>query len=91
MTSGKRTSPSRKRPAAGLGRRAALVGALTACAVAWAQGATVFDLDALMALLAQRKSGEARFTEERTVTGFDSPLRASGTLSFTAPGTSRSI
>lgn len=43
------------------------------------------DLDTLMALLAQRKSGEARFTEERTVTGFDSPLRASGTLSFTAP------
>lgn len=43
------------------------------------------DLEALMALLAQRKSGEARFTEERTVTGFDSPLRASGTLSFTAP------
>ena len=47
--------------------------------------AASFDLDALMALLAQRKSGEARFTEERTVTGFDSPLRASGTLSFTAP------
>ncbi|MBI5719811.1 MAG: outer membrane lipoprotein carrier protein LolA [Burkholderiales bacterium] len=44
-----------------------------------------FELEALMALLAQRKSGEARFTEERTVTGFDSPLRASGTLSFTAP------
>lgn len=38
-----------------------------------------------MALLAGRLSGEARFTEERTVTGFDSPLRASGTLSFTAP------
>ena len=50
-----------------------------------AQVAKAFDLDALMALLAQRKSGEARFTEERTVTGFDSPLRASGTLSFTAP------
>lgn len=38
-----------------------------------------------MALLAQRKSGEARFTEERFVSGFDSPLRSSGTLSFTAP------
>ncbi len=38
-----------------------------------------------MAALAQRKSGEARFTEERTVTGFDGPLRASGTLSFSAP------
>ena len=50
-----------------------------------AQTTKAFDLDALMALLAQRKSGEARFTEERTVTGFDSPLRASGTLSFSAP------
>jgi hypothetical protein len=36
-------------------------------------------------LLAQRTSGEARFTEERFVTGFDSPLRSSGTLSFRAP------
>ncbi len=53
-----------------------------AWAPAWAQA---FDLNALMALLAQRKSGQARFTEERTVSGFDSPLRASGTLSFTAP------
>ena len=50
-----------------------------------AQATKGFDLDALMALLAQRKSGEARFTEERTVTGFDSPLRSSGTLSFSAP------
>lgn len=50
-----------------------------------AQSAKSFDLEALMALLAQRKSGEARFTEERTVAGFDSPLRASGTLSFSAP------
>jgi hypothetical protein len=48
---------------------------------AWA----AFDLPTLARLLAQRKSGEARFTEERFVTGFDSPLRASGTLSFSAP------
>ena len=47
--------------------------------------AATFDLTALAAVLAQRKSGEARFTEERHVSGFDSPLRASGTLSFTAP------
>ncbi len=47
--------------------------------------AQTWDLNALMALLAQRKSGQARFTEERTVSGFDSPLRASGTLSFSAP------
>ncbi len=48
---------------------------------AWA----AFDLPALAALLAERKSGEARFTEERFVSGFDGPLRASGTLSFRAP------
>ncbi len=47
--------------------------------------AAAFDLNALSALLAQRTSGEARFTEERFVTGFDSPLRSSGTLSFRAP------
>lgn len=44
-----------------------------------------FDLPALAVLLAQRKNGNARFTEERYVSGFDSPLRASGTLSFSAP------
>ena len=47
---------------------------------AWA-----LDLATVAAQLAQRKGGEARFTEERFVSGFDSPLRASGTLSFTAP------
>ena len=52
-----------------------------AAAPAWA----AFDLAGLAALLAERKSGEARFTEERFVSGFDSPLRASGTLSFQAP------
>ena len=61
---------------------AALLLALVMTAVpAWA----AFDLPALAAVLAQRKSGETRFTEERFVSGFDSPLRASGTLSFTAP------
>ncbi len=44
-----------------------------------------FDLNALTALLAQKKSAEARFTEERFVSGLDGPLRASGTLSFSAP------
>lgn len=47
--------------------------------------AQAFDLKALMQRLAQRKSGEARFTEERIVSGIDSPLTASGTLSFAAP------
>ena len=44
-----------------------------------------FDLQALTALLAQRTSAEARFTEERFVSGFDNPLQASGVLSFSAP------
>jgi outer membrane lipoprotein-sorting protein len=47
--------------------------------------AAAFDLTALAALLAQRKTAEARFVEERFVTGIDEPLRSSGTLSFTAP------
>ena len=59
----------------------AVVCGLACAAPAWA----TFDLPALAALLAERKSGEARFTEERFVSGFDGPLRASGTLSFKAP------
>ena len=47
--------------------------------------ADTFDLTALAALLAQRKSGEARFEETRLVSGIDGPLFSSGTLSFTAP------
>jgi outer membrane lipoprotein-sorting protein len=47
--------------------------------------ADTFDLTALAALLAQRKSGEARFDETRLVSGIDGPLFSSGTLSFTAP------
>ncbi len=60
---------------------ALLVGAWMAAAPAWA----AFDLNALTTLLAQNKSAEARFTEERFVSGLDGPLRASGTLSFSAP------
>ncbi len=69
----------------GPGLRAA--GVLVLCGLAaWATPAwAAFDLPALAALLAERKSGEARFTEERIVSGFDSPLRASGTLTFKAP------
>lgn len=54
---------------------------LAACAVpAWA-----LSLVEVTALLAQNKNGQARFSEERFVTGFDGPLRASGQLSFQAP------
>ena len=44
-----------------------------------------FGLQELTSLLAQRKSGEARFSEERFVSGIDGTLRAGGTLSFIAP------
>ncbi len=54
----------------------------TPAGVSWAAG---FDLAALSAQLARNKSGQARFTEERFVSGFDGPLRASGVLSFVAP------
>ena len=47
--------------------------------------ALAFDLGALATLLAERRSAETRFTEERTVSGLDGPLRSSGTLSFSAP------
>lgn len=52
---------------------------------ALARPVLAFDLDALMALLAKRQSGEARFTEQRFVGGLDAPLVSSGTLSFRAP------
>lgn len=64
--------------------RRCLLLALLAAATGPAQ-AQAFDLPALMRRLAQRKAGEARFTEERIVSGFDSPLTASGVLSFAAP------
>ncbi len=47
--------------------------------------ACAFDLAQVTSLLAQRKSGEARFSEERHVSGIEGPLLASGTLSFAAP------
>ena len=68
----------------GLGRGVAAV-------VAWvvvsclAPPAWALDLPGLAALLGQQRNAEARFVEERFVTGLDQPLRSSGTLSFTAP------
>ena len=64
------------------GRVALLLAASLALA---APGAWAFDLGALMTLLAQRKSGSVRFTEQRTVSNLDGPLYSSGTLSFEAP------
>lgn len=53
---------------------------LAGTAPAWA-----LNLSEVTLLLAKNKSGEARFTEERTVSNIDGPLRASGVLSFEAP------
>lgn len=47
--------------------------------------ALALDLPELMTLLAQRRSGEARFVEQRFVSVLDRTLQYSGTLSFTAP------
>ena len=65
----------------GTDRRAAIALLLLAATLP----AHALDLPALGALLAQKKGGEVRFTEERFVSGIDGPLRSSGTLSFTAP------
>jgi outer membrane lipoprotein-sorting protein len=64
-------------------RRQACV-ALVALA-AGAPALAAFDFDDLMATLAQRKTGEARFAEERFVSGLDRTLNYTGTLSFSAP------
>ena len=50
-----------------------------------ASSAWAFDLPELMNLLAQDKSGDARFTEERFVRGLEGPLHASGVLTFRPP------
>lgn len=72
-----------KAPVSGRTRRRAVAVALAL--LPWSAFAQAFDLAALMALLAQRKTAEARFTEERTVSSLDSPLYSRGTLSFAAP------
>jgi hypothetical protein len=63
-------------------RNLATIAALAAMVAtpAWA-----LDLPELMTMLGKQKQGEANFVEQRYVRGFDGPLSASGTLSFTAP------
>jgi hypothetical protein len=50
-----------------------------------ALSARALELTELTGLLAEAKSGAATFVEQRFVRGLPQPLRASGTLSFTAP------
>ncbi len=68
-----------------IARREALRGLAAWLLLPLAGGAQAFELPELMALLARRRSGEARFNELRFVQGFDAPLESSGTLAFTAP------
>jgi len=64
-------------------RRQACLTVMALAAAAPARAA--FGFDELMATLAERKSGEARFAEERFVSGLDQTLNYTGTLSFSAP------
>jgi len=52
-----------------------------------AHAQSTFDLPQLMQTLAQVKSGDATFSEKRTVSMLDHPLQSSGRLSFEAPDT----
>ncbi len=61
------------------------LGGLLALFALGANTAWAFELGELMALLGQQKSGQANFTEQRFVRGFDGPIEAAGTLSFTSP------
>jgi outer membrane lipoprotein-sorting protein len=65
-------------------RRLLLALALAMSGTAHAAG---FDLPALMQQLAQVRSGQATFVEDRRVQQLDQTMRSSGRLSFTAPDT----
>jgi hypothetical protein len=66
---------------------ALLAGAASAALPPWARAQAAFDLPQLMRLLAQVKTGEAAFTEKRSVAMLERTLESSGTLSFEAPDT----
>lgn len=58
---------------------------LVAALLLAAGAAQALELDSLMRLLAQVKTGEATFTERRVVTQLERTLESSGRLSFAAP------
>ena len=62
-----------------------VAGALFLVLASLANVASALALPELMAVLAQRRGGEASFVEQRYVKGLDQPLRSTGTLSFVAP------
>jgi hypothetical protein len=63
-------------------RRRACI-AIAACGAAPAHAA--FGFEQLMGTLAQRRSGEAKFVEQRFVSVLDQTLTYTGTLTFSAP------
>ena len=69
---------------AGAWRAALLACCIFLCGAAHAAG---FDLQALTQLLAQARSGQATFVEDRHVQQLDQTLRSTGRLSFVAPDT----
>lgn len=69
---------------AGLLRTVLLAFAVALCSGAHAAG---FDLQALMQQLAQVRSGQAQFVEDRRIEQLDRTIRSSGRLSFSAPDT----
>lgn len=71
-------------------RRGLALGAAIAAAIWWPASLHAqagFTLVQLMQTLAQVKSGEATFTEKRSVAMLERPLESSGRLSFEAPDT----
>jgi hypothetical protein len=79
MTSGAKT-PRLERARLAVALALALLSGLPA-----AGAAPSLELPALMQALAQRGSGQARFTEVRFIQGLAAPLRSAGTLSYKAP------
>lgn len=68
-----------------LDRRRAGIAIALLVAAARTNAAAPFGFDDLMGTLAQRRAGEARFSEERFVSVLDQTLHYTGTLSFAAP------
>jgi hypothetical protein len=60
---------------------------LLALAIAWcgAPALAAWDVTALMAALAQRPAGKARFTEIKTLSMLDMPVTSTGELSYNPP------
>ena len=76
--------PDRRRAVAA-GLAALALGCTIALAPPAAPAASAFDLEALTALLAKVRSGEATFVETRRIEMLDRTLTSSGRLAFKAP------